>query len=67
MAQTTIKCPYYHSHYKNNVCCEATDDEAAVSVHYQERITEYVRKFCGSLKRWEQCEYAKELNKKYGI
>ena len=62
------KCPYYKKIKDREIQCESCVKRARLVLvfHSQAEAVKHKRKYCDEYD-WEQCEYARALNEKYGV
>lgn len=62
-----IICPFYKEHGYDTIVCEKLhgSEEKGENHFFEDRKKQMVD-HCNSLAGWKQCEYAKQLIKKYG-
>lgn len=63
------KCPYYHRHDDNRICCEGVETSNTVNIVFgdQNKLKEYGLKFCNDVNNYKNCLICKALNQKYGV
>ena len=62
-----VKCPYYHRHENNKICCEGLSGGNTIHLVYEDEKErrKYMEEYCESIKWCRLCPIHRLLDDKY--
>ena len=62
-----VKCPYYHRHDSNKICCEGLSNGNTINLVYEDskERKRYMTEYCESIKWCRLCPIHRLLDDKY--